>query len=325
LNGKLFGFLGNLRHELLSAAKKAKIEPLSPHALRKAAGQFLIDLGVPLELVSRMLGHADTRITETVYARIRETDVVDRMMDAIDPRYARTAHRARGTRKIVETIKKLPEPRAKLVLYQVDGIERCLVEWARVSGIAKTTLFHRVVTSGMPMAEALSLGRGTRGKRLPLTSPCAVSDSLDCRTGAADGMETVDGLDALDTPEGRPVVSNPPDLPRNSCPGTESNRPHEDFQSSARRFVSCGQDRASQRKMRGNSPALRTARRRLHRRCISAADEATQGGAPRSARPAGGPWRNPFLPKDSTYVHAIPGSAPVEPPGRRRRPRPPHG
>jgi hypothetical protein len=31
--------LGNLRHELLAAAKKVGIEPLSPHASRKAAGQ----------------------------------------------------------------------------------------------------------------------------------------------------------------------------------------------------------------------------------------------------------------------------------------------
>jgi integrase len=54
----------------MAASKKAGIEPLSPHALRKAAGQWLIDLGMPLELVSRVLGHADTRITETVYARV---------------------------------------------------------------------------------------------------------------------------------------------------------------------------------------------------------------------------------------------------------------
>ena len=65
IDGKLFRSLGNLRHELLAASKKAGIEPLSPHALRKAAGQWLIDLGMPLELVSRVLGHADTRITET--------------------------------------------------------------------------------------------------------------------------------------------------------------------------------------------------------------------------------------------------------------------
>lgn len=47
---------------------RAKIPHVWPHSLRKAAGQFLIDLHVPLELVSRVMGHAGTRITETVYA-----------------------------------------------------------------------------------------------------------------------------------------------------------------------------------------------------------------------------------------------------------------
>jgi hypothetical protein len=134
----------------------------------------------------------------------------DRMLDAIDPRYAKTAHRARGQRKVVQTLKKLPEPRVRLVLYQVDGLERSLAEWATVSGIPKTTLFHRVVTSGMTMDEALALGRGTRGKRLPQISPCAGFDSTDCRTGAADRVETMDGLDALDTPAAQTAVSNPP-------------------------------------------------------------------------------------------------------------------
>ncbi len=38
------------------------------------------------------------------------------------------------------------------------------------------------------MADALSLGKGTRGKRLP--------GSLDCRTGAATEAEKVDVVDA---------------------------------------------------------------------------------------------------------------------------------
>jgi hypothetical protein len=53
------------------------------------------------------------------------------------------------------------------VLYEVGGIERTLVPWAETSGISKTTLFHRVVTSGRTMADALSLGKGTKRRRLP--------------------------------------------------------------------------------------------------------------------------------------------------------------
>jgi integrase len=240
VDGKLFRSLGNLRHELLAASKKAGIEHLSPHALRKAAGQWLIDLGMPLELVSRVLGHADTRITETVYARVKDEDVTDRMLDAIDPRYAKAAHKARGKRKVVETLKKVPEPRSPRVLYVVAGVERSLVEWAEVSGLSKTTLFHRVVTSGMAMADALALGKGTRGKPLqvprtagkppsrgsrtaaasPGTAAAAAAgfDSSDCRTGAANASERRDASDDLDAPRVQRVEQNHREIPRFSVP-----------------------------------------------------------------------------------------------------------
>ena len=254
----------NLRHELLTAAKKVAIEPLSPHALRKAAGQWLIDLGVPLELVSRVLGHADTRITETVYAKIKDEDVTDRMLDAIDPRYAKKAHRARGAKKSVETIKKLPAPRTSRVVYEIGGIARTLVEWADTSGISKTTLFHRVVTSGMTMADAVALGKGTKGRRLPGSptatpvpqpkrsapakvkrqawrpargaaasdAPCASFDSEaggDCRTGAAGASEKVDASDALDGPGVRRSRSNPLEAAAFSVPRDRIELPTRGF------------------------------------------------------------------------------------------------
>jgi integrase len=46
-DGMLFGTLQNLRRDLGLAARAAKIPHVWPHALRKAAGQFLIDLQVP--------------------------------------------------------------------------------------------------------------------------------------------------------------------------------------------------------------------------------------------------------------------------------------
>ena len=93
---QLFGKLSNLRRDLEQASKRANIPHVWPHSLRKAAGQLLIDLHVPLELVSRVMGHADTRITETVYDRVRDEDLGDRMLSAIDPKYART-HAVRST------------------------------------------------------------------------------------------------------------------------------------------------------------------------------------------------------------------------------------
>jgi integrase len=232
---RLFRSLSNLRRAILEACEHAGIAPLSPHSLRKAAGQWLIDLGVPLELVSRVLGHADTRITETVYAKVREEDVNDRILDAIDPRYAKKAHKARGARKLVDTIKKLPEPKSGRVLYEVAGVRRTLGGWATITGIAKTTLHHRVVTSGMPLADALALGRGTKGRPLMTASAARTPGSATsqiaplrpsscpayephCRTGAADGMEKMDGLDQLEPVRVPSAVRNLRERPQNSVP-----------------------------------------------------------------------------------------------------------
>jgi hypothetical protein len=50
--------------------------------------------------------------------------------------------------------------------YEVDGKKKCLVDWARLYSIPKSTLHYRVVTVGMKMKDALKLGRGTCGKLL---------------------------------------------------------------------------------------------------------------------------------------------------------------
>ena len=73
--GRLFGPLSNLRRDLQLACDEAKIGRLAPHDLRRAAGQWLIDLKMPFELVSRVMGHKDLRITQAVYARVREEDL----------------------------------------------------------------------------------------------------------------------------------------------------------------------------------------------------------------------------------------------------------
>lgn len=219
-SGALFGPLDNLGRDLAEAAEKAGIEQLSAHALRKACGQWLIDLGIPLELVSRVMGHADTRITETVYARVKDEDMADRMIDAIDPRYARRARKARGTRKIVKTLSKLPAPRESHVRYVVEDAARTLAEWARVSGISKTTLFNRVVRHGMPMAEALALGVGGHGRRLP-KSPRQSFEP--CRTRAAD---RVDKGALRGRREGGEADGDPQIHRENAYARTDSNRRH---------------------------------------------------------------------------------------------------
>jgi integrase len=185
----LFASLQNFKRDLRLAAKDAHIEHLSPHDLRRASGQWLIDLGMRLEFVSRIMGHCSTRITELVYCKVKDADLADRMLDAIDPRYASRAAAARGEALIVETIQDVPKPKSGVVLYGVQGTERTLTEWARSAGIPKTTLHNRVVTKGLTMAAAIALGRGGHGRPLP-TEKDAESPVRDCRTGAANVLET---------------------------------------------------------------------------------------------------------------------------------------
>ncbi len=229
---KLFGPLDNLRRELNEAAKRAKVAPLSPHDLRRAAGQWLIDLGMPLELVSRVLRHADTRITETVYARVRERDLADRMIDAIDPRYARDANSARPLKPLIKTITELPAPKQRRALYRIDCDERTLAQWARARGVPKSTLHHRVVTLGMSMERALELGKGRPAGLAPPTAspviepkrkkretppteapdnPASARDSMpsDCRTGAGELAEKVHSVDVMDAVQPTPELKKP--------------------------------------------------------------------------------------------------------------------
>ncbi len=143
------------------ASIKAKIAHVTPHSLRHAAGQWLLDLGTPIELVSRILGHASTSITEKVYARIKQEQVGDRMLDALDPQYTRAASRARKkSERKVPTLTRLPEPHVPEV-HEVDGRALTLDAWARLSGIPKSTLYFRVVLNGITMKQALAMGRGS--------------------------------------------------------------------------------------------------------------------------------------------------------------------
>jgi integrase len=65
---RLFSGLANYTRTMADACREAKIESASANDFRHASGQWLIDLGTPIELVSRLMGHSDTRITERVYA-----------------------------------------------------------------------------------------------------------------------------------------------------------------------------------------------------------------------------------------------------------------
>jgi len=145
---------------ITDACKRAGIEHASPHDFRHAAGQWLLDLGVSIELVSRILGHSSTSVTERIYARVKQDAVGDRILDVIDPAYAKGASRARRRKaRRIETVTSVPEPKL-ITTYEVGGEVLTLDGWATKSGVAKSTLYWRVITRGIPMRDALALGPG---------------------------------------------------------------------------------------------------------------------------------------------------------------------
>jgi integrase len=156
--GRLFGNLHRMFKELKEACVAEGIKPVSSHDLRRSGGQWMVDLSVPIELVSKFMRHSDTRITETIYASVKREDLADRVLDAIDPRYAKEAHKARQ-KPVIATLQAIPAPRQTEQLFEVEGVAKTLTNWSKASGIAKATLHNRVVTRGLTMGAALALGR----------------------------------------------------------------------------------------------------------------------------------------------------------------------
>jgi integrase/recombinase XerD len=52
-------------------------DKITSHVGRKTAGTLLLNMGVPLPVVSKILGHANTLITQRVYAKLLDTTVAD--------------------------------------------------------------------------------------------------------------------------------------------------------------------------------------------------------------------------------------------------------
>jgi site-specific recombinase XerD len=61
-------------------ARRAGVQPVSPHALRRTFGSSLINQGVRLEVVSKLLGHGSTTVTEQSYAELLNATIVEEVM-----------------------------------------------------------------------------------------------------------------------------------------------------------------------------------------------------------------------------------------------------
>jgi integrase/recombinase XerD len=56
---------------------------LKPHTLRRTFGSHLLNRGMRLEVVSKLLGHASTSITEKAYARLEDATIRAEMLAAL--------------------------------------------------------------------------------------------------------------------------------------------------------------------------------------------------------------------------------------------------
>jgi integrase len=74
-SGRLFRPWSNVRRDLCLAGQRVGLGKLSPNDLRRTLATWLVNAGVPLYLVAKLLRHADTRMVERVYGKASATSV----------------------------------------------------------------------------------------------------------------------------------------------------------------------------------------------------------------------------------------------------------
>ncbi len=88
----------NIRRDLHAACGALKIEPCCPTDLRRTFGHMLRAIGHPPHLIGAALGHADSRMAERVYARLRPAELA-KLLFGGQPgaRSRKVAHKRRKT------------------------------------------------------------------------------------------------------------------------------------------------------------------------------------------------------------------------------------
>jgi len=61
--------VGSIKTGFNAAVKRAGIEHCTPHDLRRTAGRFMVEAGVPIEEVAQYLGHSNPSVTRSTYAQ----------------------------------------------------------------------------------------------------------------------------------------------------------------------------------------------------------------------------------------------------------------
>ena len=77
--------LSNVKYNeyLKVVAQTAGVDkPITSHWARHTGATVLLNAGVDMETVARVLGHSSTRVTRTTYARLLDDTVVRKMLEA---------------------------------------------------------------------------------------------------------------------------------------------------------------------------------------------------------------------------------------------------
>ena len=61
------------------------VSAITPHTLRRTFGSYLLNRGLRLEVVSRLLGHSSTVVTERAYAELLGATIRDELLAVLDP------------------------------------------------------------------------------------------------------------------------------------------------------------------------------------------------------------------------------------------------
>jgi integrase len=60
------------------------VSAITPHSLRRTFGSYLLNRGLRLEVVSRLLGHSSTVVTERAYAELLGATIRDELLAVLD-------------------------------------------------------------------------------------------------------------------------------------------------------------------------------------------------------------------------------------------------
>ena len=92
---------GSVRRDLAVACRKAKVTKITPRDLRRSHGSILRQMGIEPHLISKMLGHADSRMVERIYGQL-PPEALGKLMAARLPK----PRKPRGTKEV----QRPPEP-----------------------------------------------------------------------------------------------------------------------------------------------------------------------------------------------------------------------